>query len=137
MDFYWIIPAIITGAVGYFVGAAKTFREAKQNAYAKISPSVIRMVFETAPTKKDESEFNQAPSKVWLYGNREVAIKIDRVAEILADQSRDDIVKASQEAVIAVRQDIQEFWKFGSHKIEPKEVKHHHMRIGGIEEKEK
>ncbi len=117
MDFYWIIPTIITGAVGYFVGAAKTFREAKQNAYTEILPSVTGMVFETSPTKKNEREFNQALSKVWLYRNREVAIKIDKVAEILADRSRDDIVKASQEAVIAVRQDIQEFWNFGHIKL--------------------
>lgn len=137
MDFYWIIPAIITGAIGYFVGAAKTFREAKQNAYTEILPSVIRMAFGTAHTKKDEGEFNKALSRVWLYGNREVVILIDKVAGILVDRSRGDIVNASRAAVIAVRQDIQEFWKFWSHKIKPEEIKHLYMRIGGIKEEEK
>jgi len=123
-----LIPIIFSGIIGYILGNIKSFREEKQKAYGESLPAIIRMIFNYSPD--DEKDFNKALSKLWLYANKEVAFKIDKVASILVDKERGDMTCAIQEAIVAMRKDIHNKWPFS--KIKPEEVKHLYMRIGGI-----
>lgn len=113
------------GVRGYFVGVAKTFREEKQKAYEEILPVVLKVAYN--PEQKDEEGFGKALSKLWLYGSKEVANKMDEAVSILHDPKRGNITEALQEAVAEMRRDIQILpWQ----KIEPKKVKHLYSKIG-------
>ena len=122
-----VLSILLSGIVGYLVGSVKSFREEKQKAYGELLPPIVRMAYN--PTPDDEKEFNKALSKLWLYANREVAFKVDRVASILVDSKRGDRTEAIQEAIVAMRSDIHHKWPFA--KIKPEDVKHLYMRIGG------
>jgi len=124
-----VLSILFSAVVGYLVGAVKSFRDEKQKAYSEILPPIVRMVYSSNPTQDDEKEFNNALAKLWLYANREVAFKLDRVASILVDRTRGNMTEAVQEAIVAIRKDIHHKWPLS--KIEPNEVKHLYMRIGG------
>ena len=123
------LSILFSGLVGYLIGAVKSFRDEKQKAYGEILPPVVRMAYTNNPTPDDEKEFNKALAKLWLYANREVAFKVDKVASILVDPTRGNKTEAIQQAIVAIRKDIHHKWPFS--KIEPDEVKHLYMRMGG------
>ncbi len=122
-----LIQILITGIIGFLIGFAKSFRDAKQNAYGEIMPPIVKMSYEQNPTDDDMNEFNKALTKLWLYANKDVAFKVDTVARILAGHEGERS-KAVQKAIIAMRKDIQ-YWRPFS-KIDPEKVEHFYMRIG-------
>jgi hypothetical protein len=121
-----VLSILFSALVGYLFGAVKSFRDEKQKAYSEILPPFVRMIY--SPTQDDEKEFNKALAKLWLYANRDVAFKVDKVASILVDPNRGNITEAIQDAIVAMRKDIHHKWPFS--KIRPDEVKHLYMRIG-------
>ena len=124
-----VLSILFSAVVGYLVGAVKSFRDEKQKAYGEILPPIVRMAYTSNPTPDDEKDFNKALAKLWLYANREVAFKVDRVASILVDPRRGNKTEAIQQAIVAIRKDIHHKWPFS--KIKPDEVAHLYMRIGG------
>lgn len=122
-----VLPIFFSGLLGYLTGAVKAFRDEKQKAYGELLPSIVRMAYNPSPD--DEKDFNKALNKLWLYANREVAFKVDKVASILVDHRRGNIAEAIQQAIVAMRKDIHHKWPFS--KIRPDEVNHLYMRIGG------
>ena len=124
-----VLSLLFSAGVGYLFGAIKSFRDEKQKAYGEILPPIVRMAYTSNPTADDEKDFNKALAKLWLYANREVAFKVDRVASILVDPRRGNKTEAIQQAVVAIRRDIHHKWPFS--KIKPEEVLHLYMRIGG------
>ena len=115
-----LIFAILTGCIGFILGSVKFFREEKQRAYRELLPPILKFAFHRE-TSQDEKEFNEALSKLWLYGNNEVAKKMDRAISIMHNHSRGDMMMAFQEAVVAMRKDIQILpWQ----RLKPEEVNH-------------
>ena len=106
MDFeqilFIILTAFITGLIGFIVGSIKAFREAKQNAYKEILPPIIKMVYEPQ-SGSDNKKFNKALALVWIYANKKVALKMDRVVSIINKRDRGHITKALQEAIVEMR----------------------------------
>ena len=121
-----MLSILFSAVVGYLFGAVKSFRDEKQKAYSEILPPVVKMIYN--PTEDDEKEFNKALAKLWLYANREVAFKVDKVASILVVPNRGNITEAIQDAIAAMRKDIHHKWPLS--RIRPDEVKHLYMRIG-------
>jgi hypothetical protein len=120
-----ILLSAVTAFVGYVFGRAKTFIEGKQRAYEEILPIVLKAAYN--PAIKDEEGVNKALSKLWLYGSRKVAKKMDYAVSIMVKPSRGDKTKALQEAVVEMRNDIQAF--FFWQRVEPEEVKHLYARM--------
>lgn len=121
-----ILLAIATGCVGFILGSIKFFREEKQKAYRESLPPIIKMAFDTDRTKGDEEEFNKALAKFWLYGNKGVTKKIDKVASILVNPKRGDLTRSVQEAIIEMRRDIR---IKGYQGLKPEEVAHMYAKI--------
>lgn len=120
-----IAIALVTAFAGYVVGRIKAFLEGKQRAYDEILPIILRAAYDR--TVEDEKALNKAVAKLWLYGNREVAIKIDEALSKMVKPSRGDITKVLQEAIVAMRNDIQAFSYF--QRVKAEEVKHLYTRI--------
>lgn len=111
---------IFSGIVGYIVGAIKSFREEKQKAYGEIIPPILKMAYNPQDSM-DEKEYSKALSKLWLYGNKSVAQKMERALEIMHDHSKGDVTKALQEAIIEMRKDVQ---LFSYQNLRPEDVNH-------------
>lgn len=122
-----VLSILFSALVGYLIGTVKSFRDEKQKAYGELLPLIVKMAYKPSPD--DEKDFNKALNKLWLYANKEVAFKVDKVASILVDPTRGNKVEAIQQAIVAMRKDIHHKWPFS--KIKPDEVKHLYMRIGG------
>lgn len=119
-----IILIIISGLIGYIIGTCKAFREAKQKAYQEMLPPILKFAFRSEQI--DEGEFCEALCKLWLYGNRKVTKKMDNAVWIAHDQTRGNMIKALQEVIVEMRNDIQLFtWS----RIKPDDVKHLFTRI--------
>ncbi len=122
-----ILFILVSGLAGYVVGTAKAFREEKQRVYGEIIPPILKMAYHPE-TSEDEKEFSKALSKLWLYGSKDAARKMNRAVSILHDPQKGDITKAFQEAIAEMRKDIQLLpWK----KLDASEVNHFYTRIIG------
>ena len=118
------LAAVLSAIVGYIFGAAKFFREQKQKAYVEILPPIVKMVFDSRSSS--ETEFSRALMKLWLYGSKEVARKMDRVISILHNPEQGNVMSALQEAIAAMRADIQfSPWQ----RLGPDDVKHLYTKI--------
>ncbi len=118
------LAIIFSGVIGYFVGVAKAFREGKQKAYVELLPPILKMAYRSK--EANEGEFSEALSKLWLYGSKKVAKKMDHALYIAHDPKRGDMTKALQEAIVEMRKDIQIFcWQ----RLKPEDVKHLFTRI--------
>lgn len=127
-----ILVALLMAFVGYVFGRATTFLEGKQRVYEEILPIILKAAYD--PASKDEEGLNKALSKLWLYGSKNVAKKMDYAVSIMVKPSRGDITKALQETVAEMRIDIQTF--FFWERIKPEEVKHLYARIASIKDEE-
>ena len=133
MDFYkivWILlPVFFSAVIGYFFGTAKAFREQKLRAYEEILPPIVKAAFD--PLKSEESDFNKAVIKLWLFSSRNVALKMDDALSIYVNPERGNLANALQQAIAEMRSDIQFFWlKNWRKKVRPEEVRHFYMFIG-------
>ena len=125
-DIFFIV---LSGIIGYVVGAVKSFREEKQKAYADIIPPILKMAYNPQDTI-DEKEYRKALTKLWLYGSKNVTRKMEKALAIMHDHSKGDVTRALQEAVIEMRKDIHVF----SHQyLRPEDVNHLYTRIAGGE----
>lgn len=112
--------------IGYFAGAAKSFREQKQSIYSEIIPTFIKVAYD--PKQADTEEFNKALTKLWLFGSRKVALKMNSAISILHESSRGNLTEALQEAIVEIRSDLQ----FSSEEdLLPSEVTHIFTKITG------
>lgn len=120
-----IVVIIIAALVGYFFASFRSYREQKQKAYAEIVPPIVRVVY--SPQPADEEAFNRALMKLWLYANKDVAKKMDSVvSRILKGERGKAVTKLLQEAIVAMRSDIQ-FWR--AQRLDPEEVQHLYMGL--------
>jgi hypothetical protein len=124
---------ILSGVIGYIVGAMKSFREEKQKAYGELIAPILKMAYNPQDVK-DEQEFSKALTKLWLYGSKRVTQKMEHAIEIMHNPSRGNITKAFQEAVVEMRKDIQ---LFTCQNIKPEDVNHLYTRIAGVDTKNK
>ncbi len=120
-----IIIIIISGLIGFIVGSIKAFREAKQNAYKEILPPIINMAYNPQPNDENK-EFNRALALVWIYADKKVAKKMDKVVSIIINRNRGDITKALQEVIVEMRKDIQ-LWS--NQRLKPKDVNHLYTKV--------
>ena len=123
-----IFLVVLSGLIGYGVGVLKAFREYKQKVYQEILVPILRMVYKSDRGEQEERDFNQSLAKLWLYANKDVARKTDKAVSILHKPSRGNLGEALQEAVAAMRRDIQ-IWPW--QKIDPSEVKHLYTQLSG------
>ena len=128
-----IIVAVLTALAGFVFGRAKTFFEGKQRAYEEIIPIILKTAYDYE--SKDEEAFNKALAKIWLFGSREAAIKMDHAVSIMIKPSRGNITSALQEAVAEMRKDIQSFFFSFSFRqtLSPEEVKHLYVQIANVQ----
>lgn len=120
-----LLPIFFSAFAGYFLGAAKIFREQKLKAYEEILPPLIKVAFD--PDISDQSDFNKALLLFWLFANRKVALKMDQALAKLVRKERDDASRELQEVIAEMRADIQLLrWQT----IKPEEVKHFYTKIG-------
>lgn len=127
-DFLWgIFLVVLSGLIGYGVGVLKAFREYKQKVYQEILVPILRMVYKNNRGVEEERDFNQSLAKLWLYANKDVARKTDRAVSILHNPSKGNLGEALQEAVAAMRRDIQ-IWPW--QKLDPSKVKHLYTQLG-------
>lgn len=118
---------VLSGVIGYIVGAVKSFREEKQKAYGEIIAPILKMAYHPEDMI-DEKEYSKALSKLWLYGSKKVTRKMEKALEVMHDHSKGDVTRALQEAVVEMRKDIQ---LFSLQSLKPEEVNHLYTRIGG------
>ena len=118
---------VLSGVLGYIVGAIKSFREEKQKAYGEIIPPILKMAYNPQDTV-DEKEYSKALSKLWLHGSKRVTEKMETALEIMHNPSKGDVTRALQEAVIEMRNDIQ---LSSLQRLRPDAVNHLYTRIAG------
>lgn len=111
------IVALVSGIAAYWAGLAKAFRDAKQKAYSESLAPIIKMVYDKEIA--DKKEFNKAVALVWLYGSKNVALKMNDVASIINDPKRGKGTEALQQLIVEMRKDIQL-----REDLKPDEVKH-------------
>jgi hypothetical protein len=116
---------ILSGIVGYIVGAIKSFREEKQKAYSDIIPPILKMAYNPQDII-DEKEYSKALSKLWLYGTKKVTKKVEIALQIMHNPSMGDLTKALQEAVVEMRKDIQ---LLSLQNLKPEQVNHLYSKI--------
>ena len=119
-----IVSIILSGVVGYIVGAAKTFREQKLKAYSEILPILVKTAFDL--DNSDQREFNKAILGCWLFASKKVAQKVNDAHKILIKHQRGDCMKALQEVIASMRADIQ-FWP--TQRLKPEEIDHIATRL--------
>jgi len=120
-----IFIIILSGIIGYIVGAVKSFREEKQKAYGEIIPPILKMAYDPQDVL-DEKEYSKALAKLWLYGSKNVTRKMEYALKLVHNPTGSDVSKALQEAVVEMRKDIQIFsWQ----RLKPEDVGHLYTKI--------
>jgi len=129
-----LIPLIIVGITGYYLGRVKTFREEKQKVYSESIQPILAVVFRN-PDISDrdrrelEDEFNKANLKLLLYSNNKVAKKLQQTTRILKDSTRDDIICKLQETLAEMRKDIQVKHLRNIRSLKPKDFTHFYFSL--------
>ena len=122
MNFYETLFTIfVSGIVGFYLGKLKEFRESKQKIYSSVLPVIIKTYY--YPESAVEEEYNKSVILSWLYSNKVVAKKLDKIASIIIDRSRGtETTEEFQNLIIAMRKDIQPFpwWQ----RLKANDVKH-------------
>lgn len=116
-----LLTIFISGIVGFYLGKFKEFRESKQKIYSSVIPIIIKTYYD--PENAVEEEYNKSVLLSWLYSNKVVAKKLDKIASIIVDRSRGtETTKEIQNLIIAMRRDIQPFpwWQ----RLKANDVKH-------------
>jgi hypothetical protein len=130
--FLTIAIALFSALIGYGLGVLKAFREYKQKVYQEILQPILAMAYNMRRGEQEENNFNQALAKLWLYANKDVAKKTDKAVSIIHQPSRGDITASLQEAIAAMRRDIQIFpWQ----RLNAKEVNHIYTQLSGKKDK--
>lgn len=125
------VSVLLTGVIGYFVGTIKYYREEKHKAYGEMIPPILKLAYHPEDSK-DEQEYSKALIKLWLYGSKKVALKMEEALKIMHDSSRGNVTKALQDVVAAARRDIQ-LWPW--QRLKPEEINHLYTRIAGEKDK--
>lgn len=126
-----VIPVLMllaSAMIGYFLGSLKFTRENKMKIYAHILPKIIDFGFKRVLTDENMEDFNTSLDQAWLYANRDVALKLCAVARIKAGHEG-NFTEAMQEAIVAMREDIHNWWSPCVGKIKPEEVTHMHFSL--------
>jgi len=97
--------SIVSAAVGYLVGVAKSRREQKQKAYAEILPPIAEMVYRGR--EANIRAYNQALMKLWLYASRRVTDNLDVPLHTIHGSRPGDREEALKEIIVAFRSDVQ------------------------------
>jgi hypothetical protein len=85
---------------------------------------VIRIFLSDPPEKRDSKQYRGALSKMWIYARKDVAQKLDVAISYTVDPKRGKFIPAMQEAIAAMRKDIQPWWRFNERKIKATDIKH-------------
>lgn len=111
------VIAITTGIVGFILGNIKFHREEKYKAYREFLSPIVRFVFK----RDNEDTYNEAQQKLWVFASKKVAKKMDVVASRVIKPKRGDVIKALQEMIAEMRNDVQP-WSFN--RLKPPEIAH-------------
>lgn len=135
-DLFWkivliAVSVVLTGVIGYFIGTIKIYREEKHKAYGEMIPPILKMAYHPQDAK-DEQEYSKALVKLWLYGSKEVALKMEEALKIMHNPATGNVTKALQDVVAAARRDIQ-LWPWQS--LKPQDINHLYTRIAGEKDK--
>lgn len=119
-----LLVVIVSGMLGYLLGKVKEFRENKQKVYSQILPTITEMCFN--PKIDREREYNSAMLLSWLYANKKVAKQLDKIASLIINSSRGDVITETQNLIVSMRKDIQPFlWQ----NLKAEKVKHVYTKI--------
>ena len=135
-DLFWkivliAVSVVLTGIIGYFIGTIKFFREEKHKAYGEMIPPILKMAYHPQDSK-DEQEYSRALIKLWLYGSKKVALKMEEALKIMHDPAKGNVTRALQDVVAEARKDIQ-LWPW--QRLNPEDINHLYTRIAGEKDK--
>jgi len=120
--------AIFVGAVGYWFGAGKFFKEHQLIVYGANLPALMKFTFHPEGSE-DEREFNEALARILLYSSKNVVEKIDTAVSYRLVPERGDFVTAMRSAIAAMRRDIQPWWRFRSKFMSEKKIEHMYLSL--------
>lgn len=119
-----ILLAIVVGIIGYAAGNMRAFRDAKQKAYENLVPTIIRFAYKNPLTEQDEVDFAIALAQLWLYANKKSALKMETAVSRIVDERRGNKTLALQEAICAMRNDVQYSWIRRWTKLKCEQINH-------------
>jgi hypothetical protein len=115
---------VLGGFVGYLVHTVQSFREKQQEAYKEFLPPIVEMVYD--PKHADVSAYNRALLQLWLYGSEPVTAKLDGLY-VIHKPERGDPVSALQKIIVAIRSDIQPWWRWK--RLRPEDIHHLYTNV--------
>jgi len=122
-----ILIPIIAAVIGYFLGSVKFFREHQLKMYGELLPRILQFAY-TPRRSEDQEEFNAAVARIWLYASKDTALKLDWALSCWVKPERGDFHAAMQNAIVAMRNDIQPWWRLRKRRIKAEEVKHFQIK---------
>lgn len=125
-----IITAATAGLVGYLVGAAKSFRQKKIEAYESIVLPLIKAHWPEPGKRKEAIEAaNKALYRMWVFCSPEAALAGDDVANLLVDPRRGKPIEAMQKFLAEARSDVQP-WPWSTlFSIDYSAIKHFYLKV--------
>lgn len=123
-----ILIALLTAFLGFWVGSAKFFNEHKLRMYGEALPALLKFTF-NARGYSDEKAFNEALSRIWIYASRKVALKLEIALSYSVHPERGDFMGAMKETILAMRDDVQPWWRFFSRRISKDGLIHFHFKL--------
>jgi hypothetical protein len=127
---FLLLVGIVTGLLSYRAGLRRAFTEQKQKAYESLLPAIIKAGLDHR--RADPDEFNTALALLWLYASNNAALAMDKALTIFhhpedyrAGESQGQaLVKALQEVIAAIRDDMQQGRKDAKPPLTPEQVGH-------------
>jgi len=129
-----LLVGIVTGVVGYLVGAAKAFRQKKIDAYESVVEPFIRASYPERGTNRRKAlrGLNTALYRMWLFAGRRAALAGDRVATALVHGPEQKLTRALQDFLSKARQDVQPWpWSWLSW-VGPSEIVHFRFKTSAV-----
>jgi len=121
-----LVVAAVPAYIGYYRGQLATIREKKLELYQKALPWLVNAALDNVKYPKEHTQrhFNSNVRKIWIFGNKQVALAVDNLCSILVHPDKGDKIECLQDIISSMRKDIQ----IGlCQSIDSEEIKHIHM----------
>lgn len=123
-----VLVPVITLIIGFYLGYGRFWKEQKHKAYKELLPPIIKMAYDRK--RENEDDFNKAQSILWLYANKNVAIKMDTAISRIVNPDRGNVSEALKEAIVEMRKDLHKW--YGRQSLKSADIKHLYSKVKGI-----
>ncbi len=125
-----LLVGLLLAIVGYWFGFSRSFKEHKLKVYGDMLPIMVRFLF----SGRDAKEFNKELVRMWVYADKAVAYQMEkaiRAARVLhgssvkdRDARKSEFLREVQTLIVAMRYDVQPWWRCGERTLSPERVTH-------------